>query len=176
MRLLQAEAAAHGHVANVGHRQVARGGAAQHVVVGADTFNGAQGARPEAATAAVAGAQVHRHAGQRHPQVAEVWRLPVDVPSGRVQQGGHARIGCAARAAVVDDVRGHRTEVGVMDGGLVVAAEAGAQRRQAFRSKAHVVFLKGVNKGGVDKVAPMHWRHRVGIDQSASAGAATGWP
>ncbi|MNT67173.1 hypothetical protein D3C72_2052940 [compost metagenome] len=115
------------------------------MVVRADPFNGAQGAWPKAAAAAVAGAQIHRHTRQRHLQVAEVWRLPVDVSGGRVQQGGHARIGRAARAGVVDDVRGHRPKVGVMDGGFVVAAEAGAQRSKAFRCKAHVVFLKGID-------------------------------
>ena len=130
VRLVQAEAAAHRHVADVGHAQLGHGRAFQDVVVRADALDRAQGARPEATAAAVAGAQVHRHAQQRDLQVAEFGPAPVHRPGRRVQQRGHAGIGRHARAAIVDHIGRDGAEMRIVDLGLVGAAEALAQRLQ----------------------------------------------
>lgn len=142
VRLFQAVAAAHRHVADVGHAQLAHRRALERMVVGADPLDGAQRARPEATAAAVAGAQIHRHAEQRHLQVAEIRLGPVDLPRRRVEQCRHAGIGRAAGAAVVDDVGRHRAKVRIVDDGFVGAAEPGAQRGQLLGGETHGVLLE----------------------------------
>src|ERR1700676_2242882 len=78
MREVEAEAAAEGDVADIGDAEVANRHGAQNVMIWPDPFDRAERPRAEAGAITVGDAEVHRHADQRHLQVAEVGRRPVD--------------------------------------------------------------------------------------------------
>ena len=70
--LVEAEAALHRHVTDVGDRQVGQRRDAQCMIVRADALDRAHRARSQARTAAIGDAQVHRHADQRDVEPAEI--------------------------------------------------------------------------------------------------------
>ena len=76
--LFEVVAAAERNVADVGDAEIEDRGAPEDFVIGADPFDRAQGAGPEAGAGPVAGAEVHRHADERDVETGKIGRRPVD--------------------------------------------------------------------------------------------------
>ena len=100
---VEAESAAHRHVADIGDLQSPHRGDPQHMLVRADPLDRANGARPEASAGPVGHAEVHRHADQRdvEPGKAGGGRLG---PSGAPMKvagpaNGHLRLSALGRPA-----------------------------------------------------------------------------
>ena len=142
MAELEPVAAAERHVADVGNAQLLHRGAFEHVVVGADALDGAQGARAEARARAVGDAEIHRHADHRHLQVAEVGIVVVDRQIGRGQEGRDAGIGCEARAALGEDLVGDAAELRIEQIAAMALAIFLAQLVEFFDVETHDRLLR----------------------------------
>jgi hypothetical protein len=141
MAEFQPVAAAERHVADVGDAQFLHRGAVEHVIVGSDAFDGAQRTRAEARAGPVGDAKIHRHADHRYLQIAEIRVVVVDLEIRCCQESRDTRIGCEARAGLVEDLVGDTTKLRVEQVAAMAFAILLAQLIELFDVETHGVLL-----------------------------------
>ncbi len=92
-RLVEAEARAHRHVADIGGGAFGLGRDAERMIVGADALDRAHRPRAEARAGAVGDAEIHRDADERHVEPGEIGQIGRVGPIGQIEQGRDAGIG-----------------------------------------------------------------------------------
>src|SRR5262249_40038555 len=138
MALLQAEAAAEGDIADVGHRDLGERGQAVHMMVGTDAFDRSHRPWTEPGARPVGDTQIHGYAHQRHAEALELALLNGFGAQRCVEHRGDALVwlgpASGARKHLLDDL----AEFGVV----------GLARRRGRVARAEGVELLAVHLRG----------------------------
>ena len=129
-RIVEAEARAQWHIADIGDIAFAARGDFERMVVGADALDVAHRPRSQPGAGAVGDAEIHRHADQCHIERAEIREIGRIGPIRRVQKGGEPSIGHRAAVGAAEHQGQRFSELLGRDLSLFCAFVFGAQRAE----------------------------------------------